>query len=104
LVVLGVIGFAFSQKRKVGGIDEQTREPLDAEMPEDISSWSASATRASSASAEIRPVGNVWYSFRSIRQERPKLMISAMTMAERQSWSRLSEQNLRVDKWSICRG
>jgi peptidoglycan/LPS O-acetylase OafA/YrhL len=20
------------------------------------------------------------------------------------SWSRLSEQNLRVDKWSICRG
>jgi hypothetical protein len=23
---------------------------------------------------------------------------------ERQSWSRLSEQNFRVDKWSICRG
>ncbi|MGY3079527.1 hypothetical protein ACVWZZ_005935 [Bradyrhizobium sp. LM6.10] len=22
----------------------------------------------------------------------------------RQSWSRLSEQNLRVDKWSVCRG
>ena len=21
-----------------------------------------------------------------------------------QSWSRLSEQNLRVDKWSVCRG
>jgi hypothetical protein len=20
------------------------------------------------------------------------------------SWSRLSEQNLRVDKWSVCRG
>ena len=23
--------------------------------------------------------------------------------AETQSWSRLSEQNLRVDKWSVCR-
>jgi hypothetical protein len=23
---------------------------------------------------------------------------------ERLSWSRLSEQNLRVDKWSVCRG
>jgi hypothetical protein len=22
----------------------------------------------------------------------------------RMSWSRLSEQNLRVDKWSLCRG
>ncbi len=22
----------------------------------------------------------------------------------RMSWSRLSEQNLRVDKWSVCRG
>jgi hypothetical protein len=21
-----------------------------------------------------------------------------------ESWSRLSEQNLRVDKWSVCRG
>jgi hypothetical protein len=21
-----------------------------------------------------------------------------------QSWSRMSEQNLRVDKWSVCRG
>jgi AraC family transcriptional regulator len=26
------------------------------------------------------------------------------TIAQLESWSRLSEQNLRVDKWSLCRG
>jgi hypothetical protein len=25
------------------------------------------------------------------------------TQVENMSWSRLSEQNLRVDKWSLCR-
>jgi hypothetical protein len=28
----------------------------------------------------------------------------AEAMKQAMSWSRLSEQNLRADKWSVCRG
>src|SRR3954454_12710268 len=35
--------------------------------------------------------------------ERDKITVNAETM-DAVSWSRLSEQNLRADKWSLCRG
>jgi hypothetical protein len=31
-------------------------------------------------------------------------IMSQLARAESQSWLRLSEQNLRIDKWSVCQG
>jgi hypothetical protein len=30
--------------------------------------------------------------------------VRGQTLNDVESWSRMSEQNLRVDKWSVCRG
>jgi hypothetical protein len=35
---------------------------------------------------------------------KPTVLLSQPAARTELSWSRLSEQNLRVDKWSICRG
>jgi hypothetical protein len=63
-----------------------------------------SATGMTDAEIEVHFGGLISYVIQTFAPIQSKLSATASLTATRERWPRLSEQFLRIDKWSVCRG